>query len=164
MVVKIASYHGLFGTKTFGLSDDYSCEIDVTCIVKKQCDGLHECNITVNDNLFSSDLCPGLSDYLYFEYQCGDTVKPYKEPCGKHGDQYESFDGYNFIVLINFPYIRAVHLQLWQGADHRLPTMRKTPYIRNIRYSLAWQNHLSFLVFLEFVMCLYHTMRTTIIV
>ena len=104
MVVKIASYHGLFGTKTFGLSDDYSCEIDVTCVVKKQCDGLHECNITVNDNLFSGDLCPGLSNYLYFEYQCGDTVKPYREPCGKHGDQYDSFDGYNFIVFINFPY------------------------------------------------------------
>ena len=84
MVVKIATFRGLLGTKTCGLSDDYSCEVDVTCLVKKQCDGLHECNITVDDNLFSADLCPGLSNYLYFEYQCIDTVKRYKEACGMY--------------------------------------------------------------------------------
>jgi hypothetical protein len=39
------------------VSDDYSCEVDVTCLVKKQCNGLHECSITVDDNLFSDDLC-----------------------------------------------------------------------------------------------------------
>ncbi|CAB4032471.1 retinoschisin-like, partial, partial [Paramuricea clavata] len=81
MVVKFATYRGLLAPKTCGSSDDYSCEVDVTCLVKKQCDGLHECNITVDDNLFSGDLCPGLSNYLYFEYQCVDTVKPYREPC-----------------------------------------------------------------------------------
>ena len=85
MVVKIASFRGLLGTKKCALSDDYSCEVDVTCLVKKKCDGLHECSFTVDDSLFSGDLCPGLSNYLYFEYQCIDTVKPYKEPCGKHG-------------------------------------------------------------------------------
>ena len=85
MVVKFATYRGLHAPKTCGLSDDYSCEVDVTCLVKKQCDGLHECSITVDDNLFSGDLCPGLSNYLYFEYQCVDTVKPYKELCGTHG-------------------------------------------------------------------------------
>jgi hypothetical protein len=84
MVVKIASYRGLLGTKTCGLSDDYSCEVDVTCLVKKQCDGLHECHITVDDNLFSGDLCRGLSNYLYFEYECFDTVKPNKKHCGMH--------------------------------------------------------------------------------
>jgi hypothetical protein len=67
------------------VSDDYSCEVDVTCLVKKQCNGLHECSITVDDNLFSGDLCSGLSNYLYFEYQCIDTVKPFNELCGTHG-------------------------------------------------------------------------------
>ena len=78
----------MLGTKTCGLSDDYSCEVDVTCLVKKQCDGLRECSVNVDDSLFSDDLCPGLSNYLYFEYQCADTVKPYKEPCGTYGDKY----------------------------------------------------------------------------
>ena len=85
MVVKNASYRGLSDTKTCGLSDDYSCEVDVTCLVKKQCDGQHECNITVNETLFSGDLCPGLSNYLYFEYQCIDTPTPSKEICGMYG-------------------------------------------------------------------------------
>ena len=98
MVVKFASYRGLLGTKTCGLSDDYSCEVDVTCLVKKRCDGLHECHITVDDSLFPGDLCPGLSNYLSFDYQCVDTVKPYKEPCGMHGDKYASVDVYNFII------------------------------------------------------------------
>ncbi len=75
IVIKSAYYCGLIGSKTCGLSNDYSCNIDVTCVVKKQCDGLHECNMTVDDSLFSDDLCPGLSNYLYFEYQCADTVK-----------------------------------------------------------------------------------------
>ncbi len=74
MVVKTASYRGLSATKTCGLSDDYSCEVNATCLVKKQCDGQHECNITVDDNLFTGDPCPGLRKYLYFEYQCIDTA------------------------------------------------------------------------------------------
>ena len=82
MVVKFASYRGLLATETCGLSDDYSCEVDVTCIVKKRCDGLHDCSLTVNDKLFSSDLCSGLSKYLYFEYQCVDTAKPL-QLCGR---------------------------------------------------------------------------------
>ena len=52
MVVKIASFRGSLGTKTCVLSDDYSCEVDVTCLVKKKCDGLHECSFTVDDSLF----------------------------------------------------------------------------------------------------------------
>jgi hypothetical protein len=74
MVVKTASYRRLPDAKTCGLSVDYSCEVDVTCLVKKQCDGQHECNITVNEILFSVDLCPGLTKYLYFEYQCSNTA------------------------------------------------------------------------------------------
>jgi hypothetical protein len=85
MVVKNASYRGLPDTKTCGLSDDYSCEVDVTCLVKKLCDGQHECNITVNETLFSGDPCPGLTKYLYFEYQCIDTPTPSKEICGMYG-------------------------------------------------------------------------------
>ena len=85
MVVKFATYRGLLAPKTCGSSDDYSCEVDVACLVKKQCDGQHECSITVDDNFFSGDRCPGLSNYLYFEYHCVDTVEPYKEPCGTHG-------------------------------------------------------------------------------
>ena len=83
MVVKTASYRGLLDSKTCGLSDDYSCTVDVTCLVKKQCDGQHECNITVNETLFSDDLCPGLKKYLYFEYQCTDTPNFFTKPCGE---------------------------------------------------------------------------------
>ena len=81
MVVKTASYRGLSDTKTCSLSDDYSCEVDVTCLVKKQCDGQHECNITVGNNLFSGDPCPGLTKYLYFEYQCVNVQADYV--CGR---------------------------------------------------------------------------------
>ena len=75
MVVKAASYHGL--SSTCGLSDDYICDVDVTCLVKKQCDGKHECSITVDNNLFPDHLCPGLGKYLYFEYQCVSISKRY---------------------------------------------------------------------------------------
>ena len=79
MVIKVASYRGLPDTETCGLSDDYSCEVDVTCLVKKQCDGQHECRITVDNNLFSGDPCPGLKKYLYFEYQCADNAISFNE-------------------------------------------------------------------------------------
>ena len=79
MVVKTASYRGLSGTKTCGLSDDYSCEVNVTNLVKKQCDGQHECNMTVDDRLFSRSICPGLTKYIYFEYQCTDRAISYNE-------------------------------------------------------------------------------------
>ena len=98
LVVKFACYRGLLAPKTCGLSDDYSCEVDVTCLVKKQCDGLHECSITVDDNLFSGDLCSGLSNYLYFECQCINTVKPFNELCGTHGYNYGVIDGYTYSV------------------------------------------------------------------
>ena len=81
IVVKTASYRGLSEMKTCGLSDDYSCEADVTCLVKKQCDGQQECGIIVDNNLFSDDLCPVLTKYLYFEYQCG--AKKNYDICGK---------------------------------------------------------------------------------
>ena len=82
MVVKTASYRGLSSTNTCGLSDDYSCYVDVTTIVKKQCDGQHECSITVDKKLFSNDPCPKLSKYLYFEYQC--LNKNFKDVCGTY--------------------------------------------------------------------------------
>ena len=84
IVVKFAAYRGLLAQKKCGSSNDYSCEFDVTCLVKKQCDGLRECNMTVDDKLFSSDQCPGLSNYLYFEYQCINSAELYKEPCGMY--------------------------------------------------------------------------------
>jgi hypothetical protein len=87
MVVQIASYRGLPATTTCDLSDDYSCEVDVTYLVKKQCDGQHECNITVDDNLFSGDLCSGLTKYLYFEYQCNDTATSFNELCGMYANE-----------------------------------------------------------------------------
>ena len=76
MIVKIASFRGLLGAKQCGLSDDFSCEVDATCKMKRHCDGLHECNITVDESLFPGDVCPGLSKYLYFEYQCVDVSSP----------------------------------------------------------------------------------------
>ena len=83
MVVKTASYRGLPDSRTCGLSDDHICEIDVTCFVKKHCDGQHECNIIVNDSSIPVDACPELSKYLYFEYRCVDTPAPFKDICGK---------------------------------------------------------------------------------
>ena len=65
MVVKFAAYRGLLAPKKCGSSDDYDCEIDVTCLVKKQCDGLLECSIMVDDKLFSLNKCPGLSNYIF---------------------------------------------------------------------------------------------------
>ena len=88
MVVKTASYRRLSATKTCGLSDDYSCEVDVTCLVKKQCDGQHECDITVDESLFPVHLCYGLSKYLYFEYQCADDVPPFTNTCGIYDNNY----------------------------------------------------------------------------
>ena len=81
MVVKTASYRGLSATKTCGLSDDYNCEVNVTCLVKKLCDGEHECNITVDESLFPVHFCPGLSTYLYFEYQCTDNIQRFADIC-----------------------------------------------------------------------------------
>ena len=88
MEVKTAFYRGLSGSKACELSDDYSCEVDVTCLVKKQCDGQHECSITVNSNLLSGDLCPGLTKYLYLEYQCADKATSFIQPCGKQFHDY----------------------------------------------------------------------------
>ncbi len=147
MVVKFATFRGLLGTKTCGLSDDYSCEVDVTCLVKKQCDGLHECSINVDGNLFSGDLCPGFSNYLYFEYQCVDTVKHYKEPCGMHGYKYDFIDGYNF----SYGLCTRQFLMVLKNADHRFSTnlsCARPPHFTDIYYNFAWQNHISFFVFL----------------
>ena len=84
MVVRFASYRGLSARKTCGLSDDYSCEVDLTCLVRRQCDGQHECNITVHYNLFPGDQCPGLTKYLYFEYQCFNSPKAFQDVCGMY--------------------------------------------------------------------------------
>ena len=85
MAVKFAAYRGLLAPKKCGSSDDYSCEVDVTCLVKKQCDGVHDCSVMVHDDLFSRDACPGLSNYLYFEYQCVDYNKSFTGVCGMYG-------------------------------------------------------------------------------
>ncbi len=77
MVVKTASYRGLSYTKTCGLSDDYGCELDATCLAKKHCDGQRKCNITVDGNLFPANSCQGFTRYLYFEYQCIDSPTLY---------------------------------------------------------------------------------------
>ena len=84
MVVKFASYRGLPATKKCGSSDDYICEVDVTCVVKRKCDGEHECSVTVDEKLIPGDPCPGLSNYLHFEYQCVDAKNSYIEYCGMY--------------------------------------------------------------------------------
>ena len=84
MVVKTASYRGLSDTKACGLSNDYVCEVNVTCLFKKQCDGQHECSMTVDNNLFSGDQCPGLTKYPYFEYQCINTSQTFDSVCGTY--------------------------------------------------------------------------------
>ncbi|XP_046857075.1 uncharacterized protein LOC124450443 isoform X2 [Xenia sp. Carnegie-2017] len=81
MVIKVAEYRGLSKGSSCGSNYDYSCHVDVTCDLKNYCDGRRECNITVDDNHFSSNICPGLEKYLYFEYQCNDTSMPYRKIC-----------------------------------------------------------------------------------
>ena len=106
MVVNTASFRGLSATKTCGLSDDYSCEVDVTCLVKKLCDGQHECNITVDERLFRVHFCPRLSTYLYFEYQCTDNIQRFTNTCGTYNNNYftegfaSGFSHYCMIIQI----------------------------------------------------------------
>ncbi|XP_046858707.1 uncharacterized protein LOC124452165 [Xenia sp. Carnegie-2017] len=84
MVVKKAEYRGLSKGSSCGSSYNFSCSVDVTCDLKNYCDGERECNITVDDNHFPSNICPGLEKYLYFEYQCNDTSMPHREICNFH--------------------------------------------------------------------------------
>ena len=84
--MKTASYRGLPATKTCGLRDDYSCEVDVTCLVKKLCDGEHECNITVDERLFPVHFCSGLSTYLNFEYQCTNKIQRFAATCSTYSN------------------------------------------------------------------------------
>ncbi|XP_046858012.1 uncharacterized protein LOC124451446 [Xenia sp. Carnegie-2017] len=75
MTVKTASYRVRGNTKCFA---------NVTCHVKRHCDGQNKCDITVDDNLFSS-----LAQYfdsndnkeLYFEYVCMDIKKTFNGNC-----------------------------------------------------------------------------------
>ncbi|XP_046857106.1 protein eva-1 homolog C-like isoform X2 [Xenia sp. Carnegie-2017] len=81
MVVKTAEYRGLNQGNVCGSSYYYNCSVDVTCRLKRLCDGKRECNVTVDDNLFSSKSCPGLDKYLCFEYQCNSTMTSFNEIC-----------------------------------------------------------------------------------
>ncbi|XP_046858713.1 uncharacterized protein LOC124452172 [Xenia sp. Carnegie-2017] len=81
MVIKVAEYRGLRKGSICGSSFDHSCSVDVTCDLKNYCDGERKCNITVDDNHFPSNICPGLEKYLYFEYQCNYTSMPYRKIC-----------------------------------------------------------------------------------
>ena len=109
MLVKTASYRGLSDTKSCGLSDDHSCEFNVTCLVQKQCDGQHECNITVDNNLFFGDLCSGLTKYLYFEYQCG-TKKNFASVCGTYGSTVNILAKFIFELVFNSLMFRGIYL------------------------------------------------------
>lgn len=90
MTVKTASYRGLRAGQTCNSTYGYSCSFDVTCSLKRYCDGRNKCNATVNDNLFPPNICPGLSKYLYFEYQCGNTQKSFNEICYRKYFKWES--------------------------------------------------------------------------
>ncbi|XP_046858413.1 uncharacterized protein LOC124451851 [Xenia sp. Carnegie-2017] len=81
MVIKVAKYRGLRNGSICGYSYNHSCSVDVTCDLKNYCDGERECNVTVDDNHFPSNICPGLEKYLYFEYQCNYTSMPYRKIC-----------------------------------------------------------------------------------
>ncbi|XP_046840184.1 tyrosine-protein phosphatase 10D-like [Xenia sp. Carnegie-2017] len=84
MVIKVAEYRGLRNGSICGSSFYYICSVDVTCDLKNHCDGERECNVTVDDNHFPSNICPGLKKYLYFEYQCSYTSMPYRKICNRH--------------------------------------------------------------------------------
>ncbi|XP_046858188.1 uncharacterized protein LOC124451619 isoform X2 [Xenia sp. Carnegie-2017] len=81
MVIKFAEYRGLRKGSICGSSFDYNCSVDVTCDLKNYCDGERNCNVTVDDNHFPSNICPGLEKYFYFEYQCNYTSMPYRIIC-----------------------------------------------------------------------------------
>ena len=83
MVIKVAEYRGLRKGSICGSSFDHSCSVDVTCDLKNYCDGERKCNVTVDDNHFPSNICPGLEKYLYFEYQCNYTSMPYRKICNR---------------------------------------------------------------------------------
>ena len=86
MIIKTASYRGLNTGQSCGSSDNHNSSVDVTCAMKRYCNGLHECNITVDDTSFPGGDCPGLTKYLYFEYQCSDTSTPFIETCQRSGE------------------------------------------------------------------------------
>ena len=81
MVIKKAEYRGLNEGNVCGSSYNYSCSFDVTCHLKRRCDGQRVCNISVDDNLFPSNICVGLNKYLYIEYQCNDTMTSLDDMC-----------------------------------------------------------------------------------
>ncbi|XP_046858355.1 uncharacterized protein LOC124451786 [Xenia sp. Carnegie-2017] len=81
MVIKKAEYRGLNEGNVCGSSYNYSCSFDVTCHLKRRCDGQRVCNISVDNNLFPSNICVGLNKYLYFEYQCNDTMTSLDDMC-----------------------------------------------------------------------------------
>jgi hypothetical protein len=83
IVVKNASYRGMSRSKSCDPRDDYACEVDATCDLKKRCDGQLECSVMVDDKLLPGDICPGLTKYLYFEYQCSNSSQPYYDFCGE---------------------------------------------------------------------------------
>ncbi|XP_046856964.1 uncharacterized protein LOC124450352 isoform X2 [Xenia sp. Carnegie-2017] len=84
MKIKTASYRGLTKGNICGSSYNYSCSVDVTCDLKGHCDGQHKCKVLVNDNLFSSNICPQLNKYLYFEYECTNDRRSLKEDSCSH--------------------------------------------------------------------------------
>ena len=96
MTIKSASYRGLTGSNVCGSSYDYSCSVDVTCHLKRHCDGKRECIVIVNDNLFPLNICPGLNKYLYFEYQCSTTS--FVEICHRKFT-YINFHFYNLLKI-----------------------------------------------------------------
>ena len=83
MIIKTASYRGLSEGKNCGSHyKNFSCSVDVTCYLKRHCDGRRECNVTVDDDLFlPSNVCAGLNKYLYFEYQCSNNMTSFNESC-----------------------------------------------------------------------------------
>ena len=51
-----------------------SCSLPAACVMKRHCDGQRLCNITVRNNLFNFDPCPGRIKRLRVEYKCMDNL------------------------------------------------------------------------------------------
>ena len=63
------------GTFDFSATIDKNCSRQASCEVKSRCGGNRSCELTIDNNLLSSQYCPDTTKELYVEYTCVDNYK-----------------------------------------------------------------------------------------
>ncbi|XP_028413335.1 uncharacterized protein LOC114536208 isoform X2 [Dendronephthya gigantea] len=61
------------GTFNFSATIDKNCSRLASCLVKSLCGGNRSCELTIDNNLLSSQYCPDTTKELYIEYTCVDN-------------------------------------------------------------------------------------------